>query len=162
MHALFFYLSPYIVGCIELVGTNSLLPDKPIQRPNNKTSSLCSWIRVCSPTAFLSVALLYNLFTGGIPNLPVNSFLSPWMCNSTMMAANNDQHKAHTQITANSDSEMQPISERICSFVIMDNNTTLGTDCYTILRPAVELSRVVFCTTKQRKKSDQKSVTFNQ
>lgn len=135
----------FYLYCLLLYYTPSLLKQTPCcwpnqcRSPNNETSSLCSWIHVCSPTAFLSVALLYFLFTGGFPNLPVNSFLSLWTCNSTQF--HNDGSKQwpeqSTHINHHERSEIQPISGRICSFIIMGNNTTLGTNCHTIPRPVV-------------------------
>lgn len=154
MYIFYFY-------CPPLYDTSCLLRQTPrcqtnqCGSPNNETSSLCSWIHVCSPTASLSVALLYFLFTGGIPNLPVNSFLSPWMCNSTRL--HNDGSKQwpaqSTHTNHHERSEMQPISGRICSLIIMgNNNTTLGTNCYTILRPVVKLANTAVCTTHSKKK----------
>ncbi|MEQ2166475.1 hypothetical protein GOODEAATRI_028564 [Goodea atripinnis] len=89
------------------------------------------------------------VLTGGITNLLLNSFPSPRMCNNTMMAANNDQRKAHTQITTNIRKRSQ-FQKRIRSFVIMDNNTTLGTNCYKILRAVLDLASAVFCTRQSK------------
>lgn len=47
-------------------------------------------------------------------------------------------------------SEMQPISGRICSSIIVCNNTALGTNCYTTLRPAMKVADKVF-SAKSRK-----------
>lgn len=146
--------------CSQLYDTLSLLKQTPrcqtnhCKSPNNETSSLCSWIHVSSPTAFQSVALLCLLFTGGIPNLPVNSFLSPWMCNSTQFHNNGSKQwptqSAHTN--HHEHLEMQPISGRICSNVIMGNNTTLGTVIQSRDQWVSLASSLFYCTFFLRKK----------
>lgn len=149
----------FIAGYIALVKRKKFLAViKPMQKPNNETSSLCSWIHVCSPTGFLRVALLYFLFTGGIPNLPVNSFLSPWMCRNTHF--HNDGSKqwpAQRKHTIHREhSEMQPIWGRTCLFIIMGNNKTLGGNCYTIPRPVIKLAKDSFYITPCKKKKKRK------
>lgn len=153
MYTYFYLYCPPIYHTLRLLKQTPCCQTNHCRSPNNETSSLCSWIYVCSPTAFLSVALLYFLFTGGIPNLPVNSFLSPWMCNSTQF--HNDGSKQwpaqSTHTNRHEHSEMQPISGRICSSIIMGNYTTHGTNSYTIPTPAVELANTAFCTAHGKK-----------
>lgn len=157
-----------------LYDTSSLLKQPPCcqkkycRNPNNETSSLCCWIHVCSPTAFLSVGLLYFLFTGGFPNLTVNSFVCPWMCNSSQFLQWWHQTMTstqHTHTNHHEHSEVQPISGRICSSIIVGNNTTAGTNRYSILRPVVKVANTVFFfyqMLEKKRKRQQESVTFNQ
>lgn len=64
---------------------------------------------------------------------------------SFTMNKDNEQHSHCHQ-----HSEIQPISGRICSSIIMCNSTALGTNCYTTLRPVMKVSDTAF-SAKSRK-----------
>lgn len=146
--------------CLPFYETCRLLKQSPCF-PNSETSSLCSWIHtVCARPLHLWVLLFCTFFSRvGFP-------FSRWIASClpgcatalcyTMMAVNNDQYKgARTQTHTNRHQclEARPISRRICSLVIMDNNTTLGTNCYTITRPAVKLPDTAVCSASGKIKS---------
>ena len=99
--------------------------------------------------------------------------ISPWIASClpgcatalsfTMMAANNDQHKAHTHTHTHTHTppartlwKCSQCRGRICSTVITGNNTTLGTNCYTILRPLAELAGAAVCITCSKKKKKER------
>lgn len=93
----------------------------------------------------ISECLLYFLFTTEIPNLAVNSSMSPWMWNNTPFYNEWGTRQWPAHASRHQHSEMQPISAGICSSIIVSNNMAVGTVCYKTLRPMIKVANITFC-----------------
>lgn len=138
---LFFLFVLFIVRLIKT--TSQLRVAKPKQRSQLILLLLTCALAHCR-SEFLSVVLVrFPVLLWMAPCLPERGTV-----HSFTMSKDNDQHTARTR--CHQHSEMQPISRRICSSIIMCNNTALGTNCYTTLRPAMKVADKAF-SAKSRK-----------
>lgn len=134
----------FLLFIVQLIKTTSQVHGaKPKQRGQLILVLLTCALAHCR-SEFLSIVLV---------RFPVLLWMAPCFpgrapVHSFTMSKDNDQHTVHTRYHQHS--EMQPISGRICSSIIACNNTALGTNCFTTLRPALKVADEAF-SAKSRK-----------